>query len=169
MGTLSWQGFINDVSEKNFMAPLVTCSYIPLSHSSDRLKLWEFLGNGGRVGFVFYAAHNWSAHETSKKDGMLRGNSGHTNGVEDWGRQVAQVGPSAISCPPNIWNGLYALRNRCLTSYRAHGYTASGSEQDPNPHLNPNPTPTPNPDPNSEPNGAPLSRTRPLRRWPMTR
>jgi hypothetical protein len=29
--------------------PLVTASYIPLSHSSDRMKLWEFMLNGGGV------------------------------------------------------------------------------------------------------------------------
>jgi hypothetical protein len=36
--------------------PLVTASYIPLSHSSDRMKLWEFMLNGGRVGFAFFPA-----------------------------------------------------------------------------------------------------------------
>jgi long-subunit acyl-CoA synthetase (AMP-forming) len=59
--------FVRDISDRVFSVPLVTPSYIPLSHTSDRMKMWEFLGNGGRVGFCVYAADNWIAHEVAKK------------------------------------------------------------------------------------------------------
>lgn len=51
---VSAASFFNDICSRNYVEPLVTVSYIPLSHSSDRLKMWEFLGNGGRVGFAHY-------------------------------------------------------------------------------------------------------------------
>jgi long-subunit acyl-CoA synthetase (AMP-forming) len=38
---VSAAGFFNDISSRNYVEPLVTVSYIPLSHSSDRLKMWE--------------------------------------------------------------------------------------------------------------------------------
>lgn len=47
--------------------PLVTASFIPLSHSSDRFRLWEFVCNGGRVGLCHYDHSNWLQHEKSKK------------------------------------------------------------------------------------------------------
>lgn len=65
-------GFLNDVSEAVYVEPLITVSYIPLSHSSDRMKMWEWMGNGGRVGFAYYAATNWLEHERSKKEAMVR-------------------------------------------------------------------------------------------------
>ena len=34
--------------------------------------MWEFLGNGGRVGFAFYNPTNWLEHETSKKAEIVR-------------------------------------------------------------------------------------------------
>ena len=88
---------------------MITASYIPLSHSSDRYKVWEFGVNGGRIGFCFYAASNWAAHETSKKGEMVRSFGSSSNGVQTLFEQVAALGPSAMSCPPRIWNGLYYL------------------------------------------------------------
>ena len=45
---VSAKAFYADISERAYIEPHVTASYIPLSHSSDRMKLWEFLINGGR-------------------------------------------------------------------------------------------------------------------------
>jgi hypothetical protein len=66
------ESFVNDISQKSFVEPLVTASYIPLSHSSDRLKMWEFLMNGGRVGFAYFPAVNWLSHELDKKAAMVQ-------------------------------------------------------------------------------------------------
>jgi acyl-CoA synthetase (AMP-forming)/AMP-acid ligase II len=64
---VSVSGFLSDISERVFICPLITVSYIPLSHSSDRLKNWEFLCNGGRIGMAYYTHTNWIEHETNKK------------------------------------------------------------------------------------------------------
>ena len=63
-------------------SPLVTASFIPLSHSSDRFRLWEFVVNGGRVGMCHYDHNNWLAHEKQKKSSLVRADSGSSNGVE---------------------------------------------------------------------------------------
>ena len=63
--------FVSDINQKSFVEPLVTVSYIPLSHSSDRMKLWEFMLNGGRVGFAYFPATNWLSHEVDKKAAMV--------------------------------------------------------------------------------------------------
>jgi hypothetical protein len=34
--------------------------------------MWEFLGNGGRVGFAHFDPTNWLEHETSKKAESIR-------------------------------------------------------------------------------------------------
>jgi hypothetical protein len=46
-----------------------------------RLKLWEFIGNGGRVGFAYYSASTWKGHETSKKDGLLVATASSSQGL----------------------------------------------------------------------------------------
>jgi len=106
---ISAGGFQQDISARNFVEPLVTVSYIALSHSSDRLKLWEFLGNGGRIGFAHYNPTNWLAHEQSKKSEALRstgiGMSNH--GVSALFAQIQRMEPTAMAAPPNIWSGLY--------------------------------------------------------------
>jgi len=113
---VSTETFLNDMGEPTSASPLVTVSYIPLSHSSDRVKVWEFLGNGGRIGFANYAASNWRAHEKSKKDGMLE-SSGAENNVRPLFAQIAHLQPSAMSCPPRIWNGLFHIyRQLCNSS-----------------------------------------------------
>jgi len=120
-----------DISETSFASPLVGVSYIPLSHSSDRLRVWEFLGNGGRVGFAFYDASNWAAHEHGKKE-VAPESFGLDNNVAGLMRQIKPLSPlggstwlvtshacrltrlcrhvpPALAFPPRIWNGLYYL------------------------------------------------------------
>jgi len=105
---VSTETFMKDIGEPTSASPLVTVSYIPLSHSTDRVKVWEFLVNGGRVGFAFYDALNWYAHEHSKKEGLLD-SSGSENNVRQLFEQVRFLKPAAMSCPPRIWNGLYYI------------------------------------------------------------
>ena len=81
-----------DISETSFASPLVGVSYIPLSHSSDRLRVWEFLGNGGRVGFAFYDASNWAAHEHGKKE-VAPESFGLDNNVAGLMRQIKPLSP----------------------------------------------------------------------------
>ena len=119
-----------DISETSFASPLVGVSYIPLSHSSDRLRVWEFLGNGGRVGFAFYDASNWAAHEHGKKE-VAPESFGLDNNVAGLMRQIKPLSPlggsaafvheprlsshtlvpcvPALAFPPRIWNGLHYL------------------------------------------------------------
>lgn len=104
--------FLSDISQAIYTIPLVTCSYIPLSHSSDRMKLWNFLANGGRVGFVTYDPDNWNEHENSKKSGLVGNFVRHERSSPDivsLFHQIQDLCPSAMSCPPRIWNGLYNL------------------------------------------------------------
>ncbi|KNC49765.1 ACS4 protein [Thecamonas trahens ATCC 50062] len=103
------QSFVNDLSEPSSSWPLITVSYIPLSHSSDRMKMWEFVAKGGRVGFAHYGASNWREHETAKKDKMLVPSGRTTNNVEALFELVAALKPSAMACPPRIWAGLHAV------------------------------------------------------------
>eukprot|EP00466_Bigelowiella_natans_P004133 jgi/Bigna1/69484/fgenesh1_pg.9_\ len=110
---VSTESFLNDMGEGTSASPLVTVSYIPLSHSSDRVKVWEFLGNGGRIGFAHYEASNWRAHEKSKKDGMLD-STGAENNVRSLFDQIRLLQPSAMSCPPRIWNGLFHIYQQHL-------------------------------------------------------
>eukprot|EP00051_Salpingoeca_urceolata_P015131 m.193977 g.193977 ORF g.193977 m.193977 type:complete len:583 (+) comp18299_c0_seq4:4117-5865(+) len=100
--------FIKDIRSRVFVVPLITASYIPLSHTSDRMKLWEFLGNGGRVGFCFYGASNWISHETDKKETMLRASTNTDNNVLPLFKQIAALAPVGLACPPRIWSGLLA-------------------------------------------------------------
>lgn len=100
-------GFFSDISARNYIEPLVTVSYIPLSHSSDRLKMWEFLGNGGRIGFAHYSPENWLDHERDKKLHCI-GTSG-IDDIEGLFRQVQSLQPSAMACPPNIWTAVLHL------------------------------------------------------------
>jgi acyl-CoA synthetase (AMP-forming)/AMP-acid ligase II len=85
---VSARSFLNDTTSRNYVSSLVTVSYIPLSHSSDRMKLWEFLLNGGRIGIVQYDPQNWIDHERNKKTAAL-GSGGSSNGVEGLFEQVA--------------------------------------------------------------------------------
>ena len=63
--------FVNDISgdfsSGEAISKSLTVSYIPLSHSSDRYKVWEHVVWGGRVVFCFFSSHHWEAHEKDKK------------------------------------------------------------------------------------------------------
>ncbi|KAH3760633.1 ACS4 protein [Pelomyxa schiedti] len=107
---VSCNTFWNDITcNPVFVEPLITPSYIALSHSSDRMKVWEFFCNGGRVGFSEYAHRNWEDHEQAKKDGQLETSTTSSHFVEGLFQEVSQLRPTAMACPPKIWNGLYYL------------------------------------------------------------
>lgn len=91
--------------------PCVTPSFIPLSHSSDRIRCWETLGRGGRIGFCHYAAENWLEHQTGKKDRAVDEASlvSSSDGVETLLLHLAALRPTAVALPPRIWNGLRFL------------------------------------------------------------
>jgi len=38
--------FKYDISHALYIHPLITCSFIPLSHSTDRMRIWETIMNG---------------------------------------------------------------------------------------------------------------------------
>jgi long-subunit acyl-CoA synthetase (AMP-forming) len=111
------KGFVADVSgcseSAEATSQAVTVSYIPLSHSSDRYKMWEHMVHGGRVGFAFYASSNWEAHEKDKKKGMIQ----YVSPIHGLFSQIRALRPGSMACPPNIWAGLYRL----YTEHRAHG------------------------------------------------
>jgi long-chain acyl-CoA synthetase len=102
-------GFLSDISERVFMEPLVTVSYIPLSHSSDRLKTWEFILNGGRIGIAQYAPSNWIEHEKEKKKNSALSVTNTSENIIGLFRQVQHLRPTAMACPPRILNGVYAM------------------------------------------------------------
>ena len=109
---VSSRTFLSEISEAIYTIPLITCSYIPLSHSSDRMKLWKFLANGGRVHFVTYDPENWNAHEKVKKTGLVGSfvrNESTSPDIVDLFCMIQDTSPSAMSCPPRIWNGLYNI------------------------------------------------------------
>lgn len=99
--------FVHDISgdksEQLAVSQSLTISYIPLSHSSDRYKVWQHCVLGGRVAFCYFAASNWNAHEKDKKDSMLS----YTSPIDELFRQIQSVQPSSMALPPNIWAGLF--------------------------------------------------------------
>eukprot|EP00927_Polykrikos_kofoidii_P048997 TRINITY_DN43149_c0_g1_i1.p1 TRINITY_DN43149_c0_g1~~TRINITY_DN43149_c0_g1_i1.p1 ORF type:complete len:2028 (+),score=334.88 TRINITY_DN43149_c0_g1_i1:78-6161(+) len=99
-------GFVHDITgdptEAAAFSTAVTVSYIPLSHSSDRYKVWQHVVYGGRVGLCYFAAANWEAHEKDKKAGMIE----YSSSIDELFRQVAALRPTNMACPPNIWAGL---------------------------------------------------------------
>ena len=104
------RGFVNDlvgdIQERLVISKSLTISYIPLSHSSDRYKVWQHFLMGGRVSFCYYPAQHWSSHENDKKDAMIE----YTSPVEELFQQVSDVNPTSMACPPNIWSGLRELK-----------------------------------------------------------
>jgi long-subunit acyl-CoA synthetase (AMP-forming) len=106
--------FAADIGEASFASPLVTASYIPLSHTSDRMKLWKWLVSGGRVGLVHYDASNWAAHESGEKKEGMSDEDGHElsslNQVHGLMGQVCWLSPTHMSCPPRIWAGLRGVQ-----------------------------------------------------------
>ena len=118
---ISTDAFVNDIAGNDNGAKAtsqsLTVSYIPLSHSSDRYKVWEHLVHGGRVGFCFYAAHHWEAHEQDKKDAMIE----YSSPVQGLLKQVQALRPTSMACPPNIWSGLRALADASGGSRKPQG------------------------------------------------
>ncbi len=111
------RAFARDIGAKNFMMPLVSCSYIPLSHSSDRYKLWEICCCGGSVAFAFYEATHWIDHERLKKSEALETGPLHAadfNNVDSLLRQLQDVAVTAMSCPPSVLTGVYRIYNQLL-------------------------------------------------------
>mmetsp|Transcript_163666 Transcript_163666/g.524841 ORF Transcript_163666/g.524841 Transcript_163666/m.524841 type:complete len:1938 (+) Transcript_163666:50-5863(+) len=98
--------FVHDIagdsSERRSFSEAVTVSYIPLSHSSDRYKVWQHTIYGGRVGMCYFAAASWEAHEQDKKAAMIE----YSSPIDGLFRQVRAIRPTNMACPPNIWAGL---------------------------------------------------------------
>eukprot|EP01087_Luapelamoeba_hula_P016055 TRINITY_DN4899_c0_g1_i1.p1 TRINITY_DN4899_c0_g1~~TRINITY_DN4899_c0_g1_i1.p1 ORF type:complete len:807 (-),score=81.79 TRINITY_DN4899_c0_g1_i1:200-2620(-) len=106
---VSKDGFRLDVSHALYVWPLVTVSYIPLSHSTDRMRVWETLANGGRVGFANYHPRNWAEHESGEKKQHLLCTQGSSNGVEELVADVQRLRPTIFIAPPRIWDGLHHM------------------------------------------------------------
>eukprot|EP01130_Rhizamoeba_saxonica_P011249 TRINITY_DN4667_c0_g1_i1.p2 TRINITY_DN4667_c0_g1~~TRINITY_DN4667_c0_g1_i1.p2 ORF type:complete len:468 (+),score=103.99 TRINITY_DN4667_c0_g1_i1:1348-2751(+) len=98
-----------DTGHAMYVSPLVNISYIPLSHSTDRMRIIETLQNGGRVGFANYSHKNWLDHETVKKESLLNSLTESTNGIEELMENCVNLKPTIFVSPPRIWNGLYNL------------------------------------------------------------
>lgn len=108
--------------ERLWAEPLVTPCFIPLSHSSDRFKVWKWGFNGGRVGFTFYDASHWRSHETEKKDDMVRSavtaepssagepsiNLERHYAIGTLFEQIRELRPTALAAPPILWTGLFS-------------------------------------------------------------
>ena len=108
--------------------PCVVPSFIPLSHSSDRIRCWEALGRGGRVGFAYYAPEHWLAHQSgAKKERGVdeAGLTGSSNGTETLLLHLAALRPTSAALPPRIWNGFHWLA-RAAAATPDGGDDASG-------------------------------------------
>ena len=112
-----------DVGHALNVHPLVTVSYIPLSHSTDRMRIYETLLNGGRCGFAQYAHSNWEDHEMavgSERFQLLRGvcqRNGSDNGVGEILREVSLLRPSIFIATPRIWKGMEFIFSQMLKQY----------------------------------------------------
>jgi long-subunit acyl-CoA synthetase (AMP-forming) len=107
-GRTAWRRDVGDGQGKtNHVTHQITCSFIPLSHGSDRIRIWDTLGRGGRTGFCEYAAENWGEHEKGKKDGLLQEHANaNANNCYRLLEDVAALRPTSAAFPPRIWNGL---------------------------------------------------------------
>eukprot|EP01126_Amoeba_proteus_P045668 TRINITY_DN5129_c0_g2_i6.p1 TRINITY_DN5129_c0_g2~~TRINITY_DN5129_c0_g2_i6.p1 ORF type:complete len:734 (+),score=172.27 TRINITY_DN5129_c0_g2_i6:694-2895(+) len=104
----------DDTGHAMYLEPLVNVSYIPLSHSTDRMRIWETIQNGGRVGFCNYKHTNWNEHETIKKTTLLNSFNQTTNGVEELISDLTPLRPTIFVAPPNIWNGIYSIYSNLI-------------------------------------------------------
>lgn len=108
------KAFIHDIAgckeEAETISRSITVSYIALTHSSDRYKVWQHLIYGGRVGFCQFGAENWEWRETDKST------AAGTSPVDHLFNQVAALRPNSMSCPPNIWAGLHDCYRAGLAS-----------------------------------------------------
>jgi fatty acid CoA ligase FadD9 len=89
--------------------PLVQVSYIPLSHSSDRLRLWSTALAGGRVGICRYGSDS--------------------SGIADLIEDIETLRPTLLLAPPRIWNGLYAQFLQQVDARVLAALSSSSSEQ----------------------------------------
>ena len=96
----------------------LTISYIPLSHSSDRYKVWQHIIFGGRTAFVPFGADQWEWREKNKTA------SPGASPVEKLFDKVASVRATSMSCPPNIWAGLHDMYRRQLLKCNGNQTTA---------------------------------------------
>jgi hypothetical protein len=106
---IGMDSFALDISHPAYINPYVNCTFIPLSHSTDRIRVWETIINGGRSGFAFYNHAHWSEHETVKKELFVDQLSKQTNGVEVLFNDVRPLKPTFFVGPTRIWNGLYNI------------------------------------------------------------
>jgi hypothetical protein len=93
-----------------------------LFFSSDRLRCWEALGRGGRVGFCFYGAEHWLAHQGGAKKGTGVDEASLTasaNGAEPLLLHLAALRPTALALPPRIWNGFKYLSDAAAATAAA--------------------------------------------------
>jgi hypothetical protein len=98
-------------------------SYIPLSHSSDRYKVWQNVVSGGRVGFVQFGADNWEWRERDKETGA----AGWTamDAALSLFRQVAALRPTSMAMPPNLWSVLHQCYRARLVQLQRSAATAA--------------------------------------------
>jgi long-subunit acyl-CoA synthetase (AMP-forming) len=125
----AWRLDVGDSSDPD--AANVTASFIPLSHSSDRIRCWGALSCGGRVGFCFYGEENWLGHQDAKKkiegvaaDGASRG----SNNVEPLLLHFAALRPTALALPPQIWAGLKYLKEEAAKEAVGGGGGGGGGD-----------------------------------------
>jgi long-subunit acyl-CoA synthetase (AMP-forming) len=100
----------SDILVPNTIHPLVQPSYIPLSHSSDRLRIWESCCSGGRVGFCRYGS-----------DGA---------GIDDLLEDIRMLRPTVLLAPPRIWNDVYARFLRFVRDQRPAQHVPSADTFD---------------------------------------
>ncbi len=104
---VSCNAFVYDITgckpEAEAVTRGLTVSYIPLSHSSDRYKVWQHVAFGGRVGFAAFGAEQWEWREKDKES------QPGASPVEMLFRQIAALRPTSMSLPPNIWAGLHGM------------------------------------------------------------
>ena len=117
IGSLS--AFYDGFSMSIYVPLLMPVSYIPFSHSSDRIKVWTFLSNGGRQ------------HETVKKDAILRvyedldakefGDATVALGKR-FGSNSSLVQPSGPALPPKYLEPCTVYRSGTLADTQDEAY-----------------------------------------------
>uniref|UniRef100_A0A0G4H663 AMP-dependent synthetase/ligase domain-containing protein n=1 Tax=Chromera velia CCMP2878 TaxID=1169474 RepID=A0A0G4H663_9ALVE len=83
-----------DTGHAMYMPNYRNVSFIPLSHSSDLMRTFETLLNGGCTGFARYDSTGTAVEDLIEDVGMLR--------------------PAMIVAPPRVWNCLYEKFQRRL-------------------------------------------------------
>jgi len=113
---VSCEAFLEDVSgckaDAHAASKGVTVSYIALSHSSDRYKVWQHVASGGRVGLAHFDAAQWAWREGGKEA------RAGVSPVAELFAQVKALRPTSMALPPNIWAGLHGLFRAAVTARR---------------------------------------------------